>query len=236
MTYSRPVYAREVAETLVEQIEDQDLRRTCEKAISSFGSSLESKVKAFHRLYGLPILRPSQVSKDFSHITKERLAARFGLIIEGFERLCEAMGFEANLTFEIQNWNGNLIGGLSAFDAIMMTDDRSLPEIAMHTEDLKVFITGFQIENGIPVEAISTEVMCANLTRLDDEGHPIYRADGKVLKGPNYVPPDCEMILRANGMRMSSVPLPEVDYPTPEIQSSEELKDIVEEDKPQTPE
>lgn len=29
----------------------------------------------------------------------------------------------------------------------------------------------------------------SNMSKLDDNGEPIYRADGKVLKGPNYRPP-----------------------------------------------
>jgi predicted HAD superfamily Cof-like phosphohydrolase len=230
-----PVPAREVAECLVAEIHDDDIRRLCEKAISPFGSNLETKLRAFHRLYGLPILRPSDAHHDFSHISKERLAARFGLIIEGFQALCEAMGFEANLTFEAQNQKGEIFGGLSAFDAIMMTDDRSLAEIAHATEDLKVFATGFQLENGIPVEEISTEVMCSNLTRLDDDGQATYRGDGKVLKGPNYVAPDCERILRCHGLRTwtnTSATATSTAYPTPVIRSAEELDAIVEADKP----
>ena len=30
----------------------------------------------------------------------------------------------------------------------------------------------------------------SNLSKLDEDGNPIYREDGKVLKGPNYKPPD----------------------------------------------
>jgi len=30
----------------------------------------------------------------------------------------------------------------------------------------------------------------SNLSKLDDEGKPVYRADGKVMKGPNYQPPN----------------------------------------------
>ena len=30
----------------------------------------------------------------------------------------------------------------------------------------------------------------SNLSKLDEEGNPIYREDGKVLKGPNYKPPN----------------------------------------------
>ena len=29
----------------------------------------------------------------------------------------------------------------------------------------------------------------SNMSKLDDEGKPLYREDGKVLKGPNYKPP-----------------------------------------------
>ena len=30
----------------------------------------------------------------------------------------------------------------------------------------------------------------SNMSKLDDKGHPIHRDDGKVLKGPNYQPPN----------------------------------------------
>lgn len=33
-------------------------------------------------------------------------------------------------------------------------------------------------------------VHASNMSKLDDLGKPMYRGDGKVLKGPNYVPPD----------------------------------------------
>jgi len=32
----------------------------------------------------------------------------------------------------------------------------------------------------------------SNMSKLDEEGNPIYRDDGKVLKGPNYKPPNLE--------------------------------------------
>jgi len=32
----------------------------------------------------------------------------------------------------------------------------------------------------------------SNLSKLDEDGNPIYREDGKVLKGPNYKPPTLE--------------------------------------------
>ena len=32
----------------------------------------------------------------------------------------------------------------------------------------------------------------SNMSKLDDDGNPIYRDDGKVLKGPDYKPPNLE--------------------------------------------
>lgn len=42
---------------------------------------------------------------------------------------------------------------------------------------------------GIPLDEIVTAIHRSNLTKLDADGKPIYREDGKVLKGPNYVTP-----------------------------------------------
>ena len=35
-------------------------------------------------------------------------------------------------------------------------------------------------------------VHASNMSKLDEDGKPIYRKDGKVLKGPNYAPPNLE--------------------------------------------
>ena len=35
----------------------------------------------------------------------------------------------------------------------------------------------------------------SNMSKLDEDGKPIYREDGKVLKGPNYAPPNLENLV-----------------------------------------
>tara|TARA_Y100001951_G_C11182279_1_gene206669 strand:- start:134 stop:544 length:411 start_codon:yes stop_codon:yes gene_type:complete len=35
----------------------------------------------------------------------------------------------------------------------------------------------------------------SNMSKLDEYGNPIYREDGKVLKGPNYTPPNLEELV-----------------------------------------
>ena len=49
---------------------------------------------------------------------------------------------------------------------------------------------------GIDLDAVLDEVHASNMTKLGADGRPIRRADGKVLKGPGYRPPDIAAVLR----------------------------------------
>ena len=40
------------------------------------------------------------------------------------------------------------------------------------------------------IEQALRRVHASNMSKLGEDGEPIYREDGKVLKGPNYQPPD----------------------------------------------
>lgn len=50
---------------------------------------------------------------------------------------------------------------------------------------------------GIPFDEVFAEVHRANMSKLGADGRPVLRADGKVLKGPAYRPPDVAGILAA---------------------------------------
>jgi predicted HAD superfamily Cof-like phosphohydrolase len=63
-------------------------------------------------------------------------------------------------------------------------------EVADAIVDLLYVVYGAGVTFGIPVEAVFAEVHRSNMTKLGPDGAPIYRADGKVLKGPQYEPPD----------------------------------------------
>ena len=45
------------------------------------------------------------------------------------------------------------------------------------------------------IEAIFDEIQKSNMSKLGPDGKPIYREDGKVMKGPNYFKPDLAKIL-----------------------------------------
>jgi len=50
---------------------------------------------------------------------------------------------------------------------------------------------------GIDLDAVLDEVHSSNMTKLGADGRPVRRADGKVLKGPDYRPPNIAAVLGA---------------------------------------
>lgn len=53
------------------------------------------------------------------------------------------------------------------------------------------------MENGfdkILIQAFE-EVHRSNMSKLDENGKPIYREDGKITKGPNFFPPNLKQFL-----------------------------------------
>ena len=83
------------------------------------------------------------------------------------------------------------------FRAALEADD--LVEVADALADLLYVVYGAALTFGIPIRQVFAEVHRSNMTKLDDEGHPIYREDGKVMKGPNFVPPELLRILQHHG-------------------------------------
>ena len=71
--------------------------------------------------------------------------------------------------------------------------------IADAIADLLYVVHGAALTFGIPVDDVFAEVHRSNMTKLGDDGAPILRADGKVMKGPSYSPPQLEPILHSHG-------------------------------------
>ncbi|MEC8611142.1 MAG: hypothetical protein VXY06_05265, partial [Bacteroidota bacterium] len=49
------------------------------------------------------------------------------------------------------------------------------------------------------IEDVFDEIQRSNMSKLDEHGRPIFRKDGKVLKGNNYFKPNIEAILKKHG-------------------------------------
>ena len=67
---------------------------------------------------------------------------------------------------------------------------QALTDIADLLGDLQVYCASEMIRFNIPVLPTQTIIMDSNMSKLGDDGKPIKRADGKVMKGPNYWKPE----------------------------------------------
>ena len=92
---------------------------------------------------------------------------RLELISEEFSELCQAM------------------------------EDRDMVQIADALTDLLYVVYGAGHSFGLDLDECFEEVHRSNMSKLGKNGRPIYREDGKVMKGPGYFEPDLERILGA---------------------------------------
>ncbi|MDP2686563.1 MAG: nucleoside triphosphate pyrophosphohydrolase family protein [Aequorivita sp.] len=72
-----------------------------------------------------------------------------------------------------------------------------LVEVADALGDMLYILCGTIIEHGMQhkIEEVFNEIQRSNMSKLGADGKPIYREDGKVLKGPNYFKPNIQSIL-----------------------------------------
>jgi len=63
-------------------------------------------------------------------------------------------------------------------------------ELCKELSDLVFVCYQFAAAFNIDLDRAMTLVFESNMSKLDEQGMPIYREDGKVLKGPNYKKPD----------------------------------------------
>ena len=72
-----------------------------------------------------------------------------------------------------------------------------LIEVADALGDMLYILCGTILSHGMQhkITEVFKEIQRSNMSKLGPDGKPIYREDGKVLKGPNYFKPDIAAIL-----------------------------------------
>ena len=75
--------------------------------------------------------------------------------------------------------------------------DRDMIQIADALTDLLYVVYGAGHAFGLDLDECFEEVHRSNMSKLGENGRPIHREDGKVMKGPGYFEPDLEGILGA---------------------------------------
>ncbi|WP_396162005.1 hypothetical protein [Flavobacterium sp.] len=77
-------------------------------------------------------------------------------------------------------------------------ENNDIVEIADALGDMLYILCGTILEHGLQhkIEEVFDEIQRSNMSKLGSDGKPIYREDGKVMKGPNYFKPNFEAILK----------------------------------------
>ena len=72
-----------------------------------------------------------------------------------------------------------------------------LIEVADALGDMLYILCGTILSHGMQhkISEVFKEIQRSNMSKLGPDGKPIYREDGKVLKGPNYFKPDIAAVL-----------------------------------------
>ena len=72
-----------------------------------------------------------------------------------------------------------------------------LIEVADALGDMLYILCGTILSHGMQhkISEVFKEIQRSNMSKLGSDGKPIYREDGKVLKGPNYFKPDIAAVL-----------------------------------------
>ena len=84
---------------------------------------------------------------------------------------------------------------LGEFKDAILSADGTLVDVADALSDLLYVVYGAGHSFGIDLDKCFAEVHRSNMSKLGEDGKPIYREDGKVLKGPNFSEPDLERVM-----------------------------------------
>ena len=106
--------------------------------------------------------------KPIANLPKNKLKLRFDLMAEENEEYLEA------------------------------AENNDLVEVADALGDMLYILCGTILEHGMQhkIEAVFNEIQRSNMSKLGANGKPIYREDGKVMKGPNYFKPNILSIIK----------------------------------------
>ena len=76
--------------------------------------------------------------------------------------------------------------------------NKDMVEVADALGDMLYILCGTILSHGMQhkIEEVFDEIQRSNMSKLGANGAPIYREDGKVMKGPNYFKPNIDKIFK----------------------------------------
>ncbi len=84
---------------------------------------------------------------------------------------------------------------------------KSLVEIADALGDQLYILCGTILKHGMQhiIEDVFNEIQSSNMSKLGDDGKPVLREDGKILKGPGYHRPDISKFIKVDTDASNSI-------------------------------
>lgn len=152
------------------------------------------RVAEFHAAFGHPIER-TPITPE----AKTRLL-RFRLLFEEVMEFGRAIGIDGLSNVDEKIFEEQLRETLDTF-VIDPTADVSLPDAADALGDIDYVCAGANLVFGFPAEDVAEEIHRANMSKLGEDGRPIQDANGKIVKGPRYTPPDVRSVLEDYAQR-----------------------------------
>ena len=131
-------------------------------------SNYTQSVREFARAFGHPL--------DLVQPTPEQIGLRLDLIREEVTETEDAM----------------LLWAVTLSTGTEEAKRKRKAELAKELGDILYVTFGAAEMFGIDLDVVFNRVHESNMSKLGEDGKPIYREDGKVLKGPNYKPPFLE--------------------------------------------
>jgi len=76
------------------------------------------------------------------------------------------------------------------FEAHLLRKEIDKEKVLKELCDILYVVYGFASTFGLDIDTAFNRVHASNMSKLGDDGNPVYRDDGKVMKGPHYKPAD----------------------------------------------
>lgn len=124
--------------------------------------SREDKVREFHIAFGQPIEEKDSMNLDY-------LNMRMTLIKEEVDEIDWALA-----------------------DYLRERTTKNRAHLLKELCDLQYVLSGLAVSVDFDLEVPFSRVHASNMSKLGENGRPIYRDDGKVLKPESYSPPNLE--------------------------------------------
>jgi hypothetical protein len=171
---------------------------TAEAILDDDDEDEDAKVKAFIEIFDALL--------DVAVITLGT-ACVYGLKLDSTEASEETLSFldntGGNIFSPLQEQFHLLQDNLDALWSYPNTKSYLASAVLRNLQDMLDMCVATAHLLNLPFEEGFVEVMASNMSKLGEDGNPIYREDGKILKGPNYFKPDLGKIVNAHIDKLS---------------------------------